>query len=150
DRFGYFLDGELLWAGYGMQIRDQPVQDGTGRPIAPAPGTPRGTRTVFYDLDKAGNRNGQYGLTEFDGDLVTPFPYTLDALNQYNPNAHGQAIGNGSEHEISSYQNVHYTYVNDTHLTGASRAATESPTYSCQFGYDVLGRRVKTAINDSL
>src|SRR5207248_1912659 len=80
----------------------------------------------------------------------TTFSYSRDALNQYDRIAHGQAIGNGSEHEISDYQGVYYRYLNDTHLAEASLSATESPAYVCQFGYDALGRRVKTTINNSV
>jgi RHS repeat-associated protein len=92
-------------------------------------------RTVTYNLDKAGNRT-------LVGDTVNGnATYTPNALNQYTA-VTGSTISNGPEHEISAYQNVSYTYINDEHLT---RASDGTNTYDLT--YDALGRCVKRILN---
>jgi RHS repeat-associated protein len=92
-------------------------------------------RTVTYNLDKAGNRT-------LVGDTVNGnATYTPNALNQYTA-VTGSTISNGPEHEISYYQNVSYTYINDEHLT---RASDGTNTYDLT--YDALGRCVRRILN---
>ncbi len=101
----------------------------------PAPEAPDTIRTVAYYLDKAGNRTSVtdtvYGNTS----------YTPNNFNQYTA-VTGSTITNGPEHEISAYQNVSYTYINDEHLTTASDGTN---TYDLK--YDALGRCVKRTLN---
>ena len=53
------------------------------------------------------------------------------------------AIPNGSEHEISDYQRLHYSYINDERLT----AVNAGHGVSYQLAYDALGRCVKRTVN---
>jgi RHS repeat-associated protein len=112
DQFGYYLNGELYWTTYGTPALND----------------------VTYVLDKAGNRTGIH-----DGDVVKY--YTPNTLNQYTA-AEGDTVTNGSEHEITSYQNISYTYINDERL---SRIATSGLNYWLY--YDALGRCVKRIVN---
>src|SRR5205823_1117736 len=110
DQFWYYLNGELSWSEY----------------ILP-PGLPYSYRSFHYGLDKAGNRN--YVLdydTPTHHTTISYDPNHFRQLNQYDSIAHGWAIQNGNEHEISNYNGVHYTYLNDTHLAEATFAATEN------------------------
>ena len=50
---------------------------------------------------------------------------------------------NGSEHEISDYQGLHYSYINDERLTSVN--AGHGVSY--QLAYDALGRCVKRTVN---
>jgi YD repeat-containing protein len=52
-------------------------------------------------------------------------------------------VNNGSEHEIASYQNVAYTYINDERLSSVTSGAN---TY--YLAYDALGRCVKRTLNN--
>ncbi len=92
-------------------------------------------RWVGYYLDKAGNRT-------YVGDTVYPSAtYTPNTLNQYTA-VTGSTISNGSEHEISAYNGVNYTYINDEHL---KQVTSGSNTYNLY--YDALGRCVKRTLN---
>ena len=75
--------------------------------------------TVTYHFDGAGNRT-----SVVDTGVTTP--YTLDPNNNFNQYSQvgPDAVTNGSEHEISMYQNVSYAYINDEHLKSASSGAT--------------------------
>jgi hypothetical protein len=95
-----------------------------------------GPTLVVYDLDKAGNRNS---VSE-DG-LATN--YTTNNLNQYSI-VGADAVVNGSEHEITSYAGVSYTYINDEHLKTATYGIN---TYD--LAYDALGRCVKRTLSSS-
>ncbi len=95
DQFGYYLDGELYWAQYGVSA----------------------LRTVTYSLDKAGNRVG----VNDDGN---PTWYTTNGLNQYSAMG-GVTVWNGAEHEISAYRAVVYTYLNDEHLIEATNTVNQ-------------------------
>ena len=108
-------------------------------------GQPTSTRYVDYNLDMAGNRTGTAGVTA-DG---TPFSYTPNALNHYE-NANGGPVGNGLNHEITSYDGKNYTYLNDTHLAQVSFTDV-SGVHLYSLGYDALGRCVKrtTGISSS-
>jgi YD repeat-containing protein len=64
--------------------------------------------------------------------------YTPNALNQYTGSVGLDSITNGPEHEIKSYQNVNYSYINDGRLT--SQVSGANGTYT--FKYDALGRTV--------
>jgi RHS repeat-associated protein len=112
DQFGYYLNGELYWTTYGTPALND----------------------VTYVLDKAGNRTGIH-----DGGVVKY--YMPNTLNQYTA-AEGDTVTNGSEHEITSYQNISYTYINDERL---SRIATSGVNYWLY--YDALGRCVKRIVN---
>ena len=94
-------------------------------------------RSVTYTLDKAGNRTN---VT----DNGTNTTYTPNNLNQYG-NVGIDTVTNGSEHEIASYQNVSYTYINDTHLSQVTNAGN---TY--QLAYDALGRCVSRTVNSGV
>ena len=88
---------------------------------------------LAYYLDKMGNR-----ASVVDNNVTTT--YSPNTINQYT-SVTGSSITNGSEHEISDYQGVHYTYINDEHLTSVMSGST---TYSMV--YDALGRCVKRSI----
>jgi RHS repeat-associated protein len=113
DSFTYYLDGELNTTHY----------DSTNR-------------SVNYALDKAGNRTSV--MDNVNGYAT----YTPNAINQYINNVGPDAITNDVEHEIASYQNVSYTYINDGRL---SSVASGSNTYT--LAYDALGRCVKRSLN---
>ncbi len=88
-------------------------------------------RTVNYNLDNAGNRNGTAGVNENGMALA----YEVNNLNQYD-RANDDLAVHGNEHELTDYQNIHYQYLADRRL-----AAVSSPgggTYGA--GYDALGR----------
>jgi RHS repeat-associated protein len=91
---------------------------------------------VSYTLDKAGNRTN---VTDTVNGNAT---YTPNALNQYTA-VTGSTISNGPEHEISDYQGLHYTYINDEHLNQVSDGTNNYDLY-----YDALGRCVKRTLND--
>ena len=98
---------------------------------------PETIRTVTYHFDGAGNRT-----SVVDAGVTTP--YTLDPNNNFNQYSQvgPDAVTNGSEHEISMYQNVSYAYINDEHLKSASGGATTYRLY-----YDALSRCVKRTVN---
>ena len=90
--------------------------------------------TLTYNLDKVGNRT-----SVVDNNVTST--YSPNTINQYT-SVTGSSIVNGSEHEISDYQAVHYTYVNDERLRSAT---TGSTTYSMV--YDALGRCAKRTLS---
>jgi RHS repeat-associated protein len=112
DTFTYYLDGELNTATYA--------------------GAGAGTDT--YNVDKGGNRTSviDNGVTK---------SYVPNVVNQYTT-ADSKVETNGLEHEISAYDGVSYTYVNDGQL---SRSAFGSG--SVAYSYDALGRIVKRVLN---
>jgi RHS repeat-associated protein len=116
DLFGYDLLPELTSAQY-----DQ-VNSG-GNWITPA-------RTCGYTFDKAGNRAS---ITDSSGPACT---YTTSVLNMYSQ-VGLDTVGPGTEHELSSFQNISYTYVNDTRL-----ASISGNGHNYQVLYDALGRCV--------
>jgi RHS repeat-associated protein len=96
-------------------------------------------RTVTYNLDKAGNRTGPNGVV----DTGVATSYTPNNLNQYTGVGGTNNVGNGSEHELNSYQGINYTYVNDERL-----ASVISSTNNYQLLHDALGRCVKRTLNN--
>ena len=106
DLFGYYLDGELNIATLGNL-----------------------GHTLTYNLDKMGNRT-----SVVDNNVTSN--YSPNTINQYDPTAAGSSIANGLEHEVSDYQGVHYTYINDERLSSAAAGTTYSMVY------DALGRCV--------
>ncbi len=86
-------------------------------------------RSVRYLLDGAGNRDGVIDSTQF----------TPDLLNQY------EQTTNGSQHEVAAYDQVSYGYLADGQLAQASSAAGGV----VQYGYDALGRRVRSTVGTS-
>jgi RHS repeat-associated protein len=90
--------------------------------------------TLTYNLDNKGNRT-----SVVDNTVTTT--YTPNTIDQYT-SVTGNSISNGSEHEISAYNNVTYTYVNDEHLQQVSDSIN---TYG--MAYDALGRCVKRTLH---
>ena len=104
-------------------------------------------RSVDYNLDKAGNRTGEAGVTENGDQIDQDFEYTVNALNQYEQ-AHSNSVTNGANHEITNYLDTEYTYLNDTRLAQASYS-DGSGTHLYRLGYDALGRCVKRTTGES-
>jgi len=103
-------------------------------PDTTATGSPR---SVTYYLDKAGNRTSVV-------DNNVSKTYSPNVLNQYTA-VGGTAVGNGNEHELTSYQAISYTYINDERLktvTGGNN--------NYQLAYDALGRCVKRTVNGAI
>jgi RHS repeat-associated protein len=92
------------------------------------------TRSVNYTLDKAGNR------TTVTDNVNGNATYTPNTLNQYTA-VTGNSITNGPEHEISGFDGVNYSYINDERL---STVTSGSSTYNLV--YDALGRCVKRTL----
>jgi RHS repeat-associated protein len=170
DWYGYYWDGELESAQYGVHTETpveegadpdtdttdnvdpwanyQSPQDAEAEPTLPpdtalpdpAPGDMAQPdvagmrRWVSYFLDKAGNRTNVVDTGVWKN-------YAVNTLNQYTT-AESSSVGNGSEHEVASYQNVSYTYINDERL---KQATSGGNTYS--LAYDALGRCVKRTLN---
>jgi RHS repeat-associated protein len=118
DAFGYDLLPELTSAQYGLP---------TGG------GTPQ--RQCSYTWDRAGNRAT---MTDSAGPSCT---YGTTSLNQYWTTGN-DPVTNGNEHELASYQNITYTYINDTHLSSISGNGK-----SYQLNYDALGRCAVRVLN---
>jgi RHS repeat-associated protein len=96
-------------------------------------------RTVTYYYDNAGNR------TTVNDSVNGNTSYTPNSFNQYTA-VSGSTITNGNEHEIASYRNIDYRYLNDEHLIGVTnRNVTPNDTYDLR--YDALGRCVKRTVN---
>ena len=89
---------------------------------------------LTYNLDKMGNRT-----SVVDNNVTST--YSPNPINEYTIGA-GSSVSNGPEHEIQSYNNVSYLYINDERLASA---ATGGTTYS--MAYDPLGRCVKRSIS---
>jgi len=113
------------------------VGDSNLGPEGPQPDLP--TRNVTYTLDKAGNRTS---VTDNANGNAT---YAPNNLNQYT-SVGGSSVINGGEHEIQTYNNVGYTYINDERLTTVKTPPT-NPTYTYNLYYDALGRCVKRTLN---
>ena len=113
DNFTYYKDGELNVAHLGNF-----------------------NRTVTYNVDNDGNRTSVV-------DNGTPTNYALSNpnLNEYGT-VGGLMVSNNSDHQISAFNNVAYTYINDERLSSASTTGT---VYS--MAYDALGRCVKRSIS---
>jgi RHS repeat-associated protein len=88
---------------------------------------------LTYNLDKIGNRT-----SVVDNSVTTT--YSPNTINQYS-SVTGSSISNGLEHEISAFNGVTYSYINDGRLNSAT---TGSTTYSMV--YDALGRCVKRTL----
>jgi RHS repeat-associated protein len=118
DSFSYNFNGELIHPQYGLQPNGQ---GGFENPES----------VGSYVYDKAGNRLSVNGVI-----------YEPNPLNQYTQ-AEGAPVGNGSQHEITSYQGVNYSYLADTRL--ANVQSNTGGVY--QLGYDALGRTVRRTSN---
>ncbi|MEN3369491.1 MAG: hypothetical protein V7609_1634 [Verrucomicrobiota bacterium] len=112
DSFGYDASGQLT----GMN-------------------SPRSNRWINYNWDNAGNR------TQVN-DNGWVYGYGVNSLNQYAWTGDGGGVGNGSEHEIGSYQGISYGYYGDRRLASVSGAGG---TYN--LAYDGLGRTVQRSLN---
>jgi RHS repeat-associated protein len=123
DSFGYDFLPELTSAQYGL-----PSGGGAAQ------------RTCNYVFDKAGNRSS---LTDSTGPSYT---YGTTNLNQYWTDG-ANAISNGNEHELSSYQNISYSYINDTHLSAISGTDLFGNQSTYQMYYDALGRCAVRILN---
>jgi RHS repeat-associated protein len=132
DQFGYYLDGELKSADYGLHWVN-------GHWVTPA-------HSVTYNLDNAGNRTDANGVTvtENGEQLIN---YAVNPLNQYE-SVGGSTVTNGSEHEIAGYQGVTYTYLNDTYLAQVVGPVLNG-TLTYRLGYDALGRLARRSWNDT-
>jgi RHS repeat-associated protein len=98
-------------------------------------------RSVYYYYDNAGNRSS------VNDSLNGTMSYTPNSFNQYTA-VTGSTITNGPEHEIASYRNIDYTYLNDEHLIGVTnRNVSPNDTYDLR--YDALGRCVKRTVTSS-
>jgi RHS repeat-associated protein len=167
DLFGYYWNGEMYWAQYGVtglampgeggdpdqdmpdttdpwagwsgnpEAEDPPPPPDQGEPSPPAvveePDVPM-DRWVNYFLDNAGNRTRVV-------DTGVHKLYTPNNLNQYTQ-AESLGVSNGGEHEVSSYQNVAYTYRNNERLIGVTGGGN-----NYFLAYDALGRCVKRTLN---
>jgi RHS repeat-associated protein len=92
------------------------------------------SHTLTYNLDNKGNRTSVV-------DTANPTTtYSPSPIDQYT-SVSGNTITNGSEHEISAFNGVTYSYVNDERLKSAMTGTT---TYS--MAYDALGRCVKRSL----
>jgi RHS repeat-associated protein len=104
------------------------------------PALPTGHSVTYY-LDRAGNRQQ---VTDSASPTAS---YVTNNINQYS-SVSGCSITNGPEHEVSDFRGpsdpgqVHYTYINDEHLTTVSDGPNIYNLY-----YDALGRCVKRALN---
>lgn len=115
DSLSYYFDGELWTAQYGG---------------------PNPTRSVTYNIDQMGNRT-----SVVDTGATTAYTPAAGGLNQY-AQVGTDTVGNGTEHEIASYQGIAYTYVNDERL-----ASINGNGNSYQLVYDALGRCVSRTLN---
>ena len=96
-------------------------------------------RSVYYYYDGAGNR------TTVNDSVNGNTSYTPNSFNQYDM-VGGNTMTNGPEHEIVSYRNIDYAYLNDEHLIGVTnRNGGRNDTY--QLVYDAMGRCVKRTVN---
>src|SRR5205823_10310907 len=110
DAFTYYLDGELWTTAYG---------------------NPSPTRTVAYNIDQMGNRT-----SVVDTGVTTTYTQAGGGLNQYSQ-VGTNTVGNGSEHEIASFQGNAYSYINDERLSSITSGGN---TYA--LFYDAMGRCV--------
>jgi RHS repeat-associated protein len=97
---------------------------------------PSSARTVTYNLDPMGNRT-----SVVDTGVTTTYGQAAGGLNQY-AQVGTNTVGNGSEHEIASYQGISYGYVNDERLSSVTSAGN-----IYQLAYDALGRCVQRTLN---
>jgi RHS repeat-associated protein len=166
DQFGYYWDGDMMWTQYGVTgdmpegepdpdqdmpdatdpwsqwagdaeaegIEPPPLQEEAPPPLMVTEPDVAMDRWVSYFLDNASNRTRvvETGVHKL---------YTPNNFNQYTQ-GHGEAVSNGTEHEVSSYRNISYTYINDERL---SRVGTTGLNYWLY--YDALGRCVKRILN---
>ncbi len=177
DSFVFYWDGELQSASYGggphfpftegqepdLDTTDntdpnagyQPPDTEDPEPLPPPddyddpkvggllPMDLPGVRSLGYYFDKAGNRQQ---VTDTANPTTN---YVVNNLNQYS-SVSGSTIGNGNEHEVSSFQGfydthpVNYVYLNDEHLASVSDTVF-GQTYNLY--YDAVGRCVKRALN---
>jgi RHS repeat-associated protein len=106
--------------------------------------SPSSPRTVTYNLDPMGNRTSVVDTgvtTTYTGVNPNNGDDTAAKLNQYYQ-VGTNIVGNGSEHEIASYQNISYGYINDERLSSLNGNG-----YSYQLAYDALGRCVNRTLN---
>jgi RHS repeat-associated protein len=129
DAFAYDLTGELTSAQYDL------VSSG-GNWTNPQ-------RQVGYVWDKAGNRAS---MTDTGGASCN---YGTTILNQYWTDG-ANPISNGSVHEMASYQNISYAYINDTHLSSVSGMDIYGGQSTYQLSYDALGRCTVRVLNGSV
>jgi RHS repeat-associated protein len=97
--------------------------------------SPRSNRWINYNWDNAGNR------TQVN-DNGWAYSYGVNSLNQYAWSGDGGGVGNGSEHEIGSYQGISYGYYGDRRL-----ASVSGPGGTYNLAYDGLGRTVQRSLN---
>src|SRR5207248_9522315 len=86
-------------------------------------------------IDQMGNRT-----SVLDTGVTTNYTQASGGLNQYSQ-VGTNAVGNGNEHEIASYQGNAYNYVNDERLASITSGGN---TYYLL--YDAFGRCVKRTL----
>ena len=155
DSFGYDLLPELSSAQYDLQgaatttagdLINQLVVGGSGGSglvpvgvfIPPMPPN----RTCSYGWDRAGNR------TSLSDSLGQSYNYQTTSLNQYWTDGVNN-MTNGNEHELAAYQNVNYSYINDSHVWLIAGTDVVGQQSRYEMYYDALGRRVVTVLNGS-
>jgi RHS repeat-associated protein len=166
DLFGYYLDGEMYWAQYGVTGPDMPGEGGdpdqdmpdttdpwsgwTGDPEAEGvpppedPGDPPPPAPPPLELPAARTVSYSYdraGNRVGMNDDGNPIWYTTNLLNQYT-GVTGSSLSNGNEHEISAHNGVNYYYRNDERLIRVTGPATYD------LAYDALSRCVKRTRNN--
>ncbi len=75
------------------------------------------SHTITYNLDNNGNRT-----SVVDNNVTST--YSPNTIDQYT-SVSGSSISNGAEHEISAYNGVTYSYINDEHLTSVTNGSTD-------------------------
>ena len=123
-------------SGSGVKSADYSFERDCGQQPGGHGNPQTASRTVTYSYDPAGNR------TIVLDSVNRNTSYTPNSLNQYTA-VNGTAVTNGSEHEISEYQGLHYTYINDERLTSVNGGFG----ISYQLAYDALGRCVTRTVN---
>ncbi len=150
DAFGYDLLPELNSAQYNLAgaatqqaadlISQIPILAGGVLGSFNPPTPPN--RNVNYAWDRAGNRTG---LTDSAG---PSYNYLTNSLNQYTTDGISN-MGNGSEHELASYQAVNYSYINDSHVWLVAGTDVFGQQSRYEMYYDALGRRCVSILNGS-
>src|SRR5205807_1944952 len=97
-------------------------------------------RNVNYGWDRAGNR------TSLSDSLGQSYNYQTTSLNQYWTDGVNN-MTNGNEHELAAYQNVNYSYINDSHVWLIAGTDVVGQQSRYEMYYDALGRRVVTVLN---
>ncbi len=167
DLFGFYWDGEMYWAQYGVGTDmpegpepdpDQDMPDTTdpwsgwtgdpeaegvpppedqGEPSPPPAMEEPDVPTEYWNTYVLDRAGNRTNVVGTGGNRT----YVPNILNQYTQ-AESVSVVNGGEHEVRDYQGVHYEYINDERLKSVT-----SPGNSYYLYYDALGRCVKRTLN---